>query len=33
MNSQLLTKGDNLAKNATYSEEDKKAMISRIDEV
>ncbi len=31
MNSQLLTKGDNQAKNAKYSEEDKKAMISRID--
>ena len=31
MNSQLLTEGDNQAKNATYSEEDKKAMISRID--
>jgi hypothetical protein len=31
MNSQLLTEGDNLAKNAKYSEEDKKAMISRID--
>ena len=32
MNSQLLTEGDNQEKNAKYSEEDKKAMISRIDE-
>ncbi len=31
LNSQLLTEGDNQAKNAKYSEEDKKAMISRID--
>lgn len=33
MNSQLLTKEGNLTKNAKYSEEDKKAMISRIDRV
>jgi len=30
-NSQLLTEGDNFAKHATYSEEEKKAMIARID--